>query len=235
VTDGFPSALFSERRDKEGILMQVLVWTVFLAGALAARYFFGLQGRLFYFVFVLVVLALFRKPLVIGLTHIASKFGLMKSTIDKMPMTIRLVRGTQIDPAAKATAAELSKAGFTDAGDWLIPPMPKIRLTLMVHPADNFLAAIETASSIGAQANVHTLYADGSVVTFTNSRLPAPKAQRPGATNVRVPGASVEALLAKARSERRRDGIDSVTPEQAPAIYERLYADITRFRKALGA
>lgn len=214
--------------------MQILIWVVFLGGALASRYFFGLEGRLFYSVVVLLAIALFRRQLVIGLTHVASKFGLMKATIDKMPMTITLVRGT-VDAAAGPVAAQLAKAGFVDAGAWTIPPMPKIRLALMVDPANNFLAAIETASSIGAQVNVHTLYADGSVMTFTNSRLPAPKAQRPGMTNVRVPGASVDALLAKARAGRRRDGISTVTVDDAPRIYERLYAESIKFRKQQGA
>lgn len=214
--------------------MQILIWAVFIAGAFASRYFFGLEGRLFYSVVVLLAIVLFRRQLVIGLTHLASKFGLMKATIDKMPMAIRLVKGT-IDAAAEPSAAELSKAGFVDAGAWIIPPMPKIRLALMIHPADSFLAAIETASSIGAQVNIHTLYADGSVMTFTNSRLPAAKAQRPGMTNVRVPGASVDTLLARARTGRRRDGISAVTVDDAPRIYERLYADSIKFRKQQGA
>ncbi len=214
--------------------MQILIWAVFIAGAFASRYFFGLEGRLFYSVVVLLAIVLFRRQLVIGLTHLASKFGLMKATIDKMPMAIRLVKGA-IDAAAEPSAAELSKAGFVDAGAWIIPPMPKIRLALMIHPADSFLAAIETASSIGAQVNIHTLYADGSVMTFTNSRLPAPKAQRPGMTNVRVPGASVDTLLARARTGRRRDGISAVTVDDAPRIYERLYADSIKFRKQQGA
>ena len=215
--------------------MQVLIWVVFLAGAFASRYFFGLEGRFFYSVVVLLAIVLFRNQLVIGLTHVASKFGLMKATIDKMPMTIKLVRGTAIDPAAGTTAADLSKAGFTDAGAWIIPPMPKIRLALMVHLADNFLAAIETASSIGAQVNVHTLYANGNVMTFTNSKLPAPRVQRPGVVSVRMPGASVDALLAKARTARRRDGISAVTVHDAPGVYERLYAESIKFRKERGA
>ncbi|HSE11226.1 MAG TPA: hypothetical protein VLB69_01210 [Rudaea sp.] len=214
--------------------MQILIWAVFVAGAFASRYFFGLEGRLFYSVVVLLAIVLFRRQLVIGLTQLASKFGLMKATIDKMPMTIRLVEGA-IDPAAGPSAAELSKAGFVDAGAWIIPPLPKIRLALMIHPVDSFLAAIETASSIGAQVNVHTLYADGSVMTFTNSRLPAPKAQRPGMTNLRVPGAPVDALLARARTGRRRDGISAVTVDDAPRVYERLYADSIKFRKQRGA
>ena len=215
--------------------MPRLIWIVFLLGAFAARYYFGLQGRIVYAIVIFVVVMLFRRPLTIGLTHLASKLGLMKETIDKMPLTIRLVRAKAMDAGARQLAAELSAVGFVDAGAWDIPPMPKIKLALMVNPVENFLAAIETASAFGAQANVHTLYSDGSVTTYTNSELPAPKAQRPGATSVRLPGASVATLVLKARKERRRDGITPVSAEDAPRIYERLYAESIRFRKMQGA
>lgn len=215
--------------------MRVLIWGVFLAGAVASRYLFGGQGRLVYAVLVLVTILLFRRQLAIALTHLASKLGLMKATIDKMPASITLARAAAVDETAQPVAAELAAAGFSDAGAWDIPPMPKIKLALMVHRTENFLAAIETASSIGAQVNIHTLYSDGKVMTFTNSKLPSPKAQRPGQTRVRMPGAAVGALLSKARSERRRDGIRAVTVDEAPRLYERLYAESIKFRKAQGA
>jgi hypothetical protein len=215
--------------------MAVLIWAVFIAGAIASRYYFGTQGRLAYAAVVFVAILLFRRQLVIGLTHVASKFGLMKATIDKMPMSIKLTPAGALDEAAKPSAKELSAAGFVDAGAWNIPPMPKIRLALMVHPAENFLAAIETASSIGAQVNLHTLYVDGSVVTCTNSRLPAPKAQRPEQKLVRMPGVAPGPLFSRARDERRRDEISAVSVQDAPNIYERLYADSIKYRKAHGA
>ena len=215
--------------------MQLLIWAVFLAGALTFRYFFGAQGRFWYFVAVLVVIGLFRKPLVIALTHVASKFGLIKDTINRMPTTITLERAPSADAAAKPVAAELAAAGFVDAGAWNIRELPKIRLALMVHPIENFFAAIETTSAIGAQVNIHTLYPNDRITTFTNSRLPAPRAQRPGAISVRVPGSTPAALLAKARAGRRREGIESIRVEDAPSIYERLYAEAIRFRKAQGA
>lgn len=215
--------------------MRVLIWAVFIAGALASWHFFGVQGRFAYFVVVLVAIAFFRKQLTLGLTHAASKLGLMKGTIDNMPMSIRLVKAAAIDGAAKPTAAGLSAVGFVDAGAWDIYEMPKIRLALMVHPTENFLAAIETASAIGAQLNIHTLYSNGNVATFTNSRLPAPRVQRPGLTSVRMPGASPQALLSRAKAERSRFGIKAVTVEDAPRIYERLYEESIRYRKMQGA
>ena len=215
--------------------MRVLIWAVFLAGAFASQYFSGSQGRIAYMIVVLVVIVLFRRPLVIGLTHVASKLGLMKETIEQMPMSITLVKASAADEAAKPVAAALSAAGFVDAGAWDISGMPKIKLALMIHPAENFLAAIETASSIGAQLNVHTLYSNGSIATYTNSKLPAPRAQRPGMTSVRMPGASPKAVLSRARAERPRDGINAMTEEEAPRAYERLYAESIRYRKMQGA
>lgn len=214
--------------------MQVLIWAVFVSGALAARYFFGVQGRLLYLVAIAAVIALFRRQLVIGLTHVAARLGLMKQTIDRMPMTITLERAAGLEAAARTPAAELAAAGFVDAGAWNIVQLPKIGLGLMVHPRENFLAAIETASSIGAQVNIHTLYSNGDVLTCTNSRLPAPKVQRPGVTSIRMPGVAPSELLAKARSARRRDDIDAIPEKDAAPTYQRLYAESVRFRKAQG-
>ncbi len=215
--------------------MRVLIWVVFLAFAVGSRYFFGSQGSLLYFVVVFVAIVLFRRQLTIGLTHVVSKLGLMKGTIDRMPMSIRLVKAEAIDEAARPMAAALSRVGFVDAGAWNIFELPKIRLELMVHPAENFLGAIETASAIGAQLNVHTLYSNGTVTTVTNSRLPVPRAKRPGWTRVGMPGASPGAVFSRARAERLHQTISEVTAEKAPELYERLYAESILYQKTQGA
>ena len=215
--------------------MRLLIWAVFLAGAFVSWYFFGERGSFAYFIAVFLAIMLFRKRISIGLTHVVSKLGLMKGTIDRMPMSIRLVKSESMDKPARPVAAELSAAGFADAGAWDISEMPRIRLALMVHPAENFLAAIETASTIGVQVNIHTLYSNGTVLTFTNSRLLAPRAQWRAFKSVRMPGASPGAVLTRARAERLGDGISTVTPDEAPKIYERLYAESIRYRKRQGA
>lgn len=214
--------------------MQLLIWGVFLAGGFAARYFYGREGAIVYGLVVAVAIALFRKPLTIGLTHVASKVGLMKATIDKLPMSIKLARAAAMDDAARPAARELAAVGFDDAGAWDIPPMPKIKLTLMVHARENMLAAIETAEPIGAQVNLHTLYSDGRVVSYTNSRLPGPKKLPPELTYTRLPAIAPSALFEKACGSRRRDRILPMSVDEAPSIYERLYADFTRYRKTHG-
>src|SRR4051794_6367033 len=112
--------------------MRLLIWFVFLAGAIASRYWFGTQGRIVYALVVLAAIVLFRPQLTILLTHVAAKFGLLKPTIERMPGSLSLVRASTIDEAARPFANELAAQGFVDAGAWNLPPMPKIRLALMV-------------------------------------------------------------------------------------------------------
>ncbi|HSN00303.1 MAG TPA: hypothetical protein VLS52_04795 [Rudaea sp.] len=214
--------------------IQIVVWGVYVLGALASRYFFGWNGRVAYLVIVGALILLFKRQLTLWLTHVASKYGMMKATIDTMPTTIALTRVPAPDAAAQPVVAELARAGFVSAGAWDIPPMPKIKLALMVHAGENFLAAIETAPSIGAQVNLHTLYGDGTVATYTNTRLPAPRALRPQVTYTRLPGLAPTALFAQARAGRRGDGIRPMSADDAPRIYEQLYADSIRYRKEKG-
>src|SRR5262249_49419739 len=109
---GLPAAVI--RGNQQGDAMQILIWAVFLAGALASRYFFGLEGRFWYFIAVLLVILLFRRPLTIALTRVASKLGLMKATIDQMPESITLVKTFASDAEAAPVAADLERAGFVD-------------------------------------------------------------------------------------------------------------------------
>lgn len=214
--------------------MPALIWIFFIGTTLLVRWQFGSNGMLAYSVFWVVAIALFRRRLTIALTHLASKWGLTKATIDRMPGQIDLRKARAADPEAVPLLRELSRAGFADAGAWDIVELPRIRLALMVHRGDQFVAAIESASSIGAQLNLHTLYTDGKVESFTNSQLPGPPVLPAGFTIVRAPGLSADALLRKARGERRRDGIRPVGIEQAPEVYAWLYAEAMQARKARG-
>jgi len=215
--------------------MPTLIWIFFIASTLLVRWQFGANGMLVWSAAWVVAVALFRRQMSIGLTHLASKWGLTKSTVAAMPSTIDLRRARAADAEADPVLRELSRFGFSDAGAWDILELPRIKLSLMVHRSEYFVAAIESASSIGSQLNLHTLYADGKVESFTNSKLPGPPVLPPGITYVRAPGLSASALLAKARNERRRDGIRPVDIEDAPGIYARLYAEGMKIRKAHGS
>lgn len=214
--------------------IRYLLWSVFVGGFFTALYF-GRHALLAYCATVVIAIALFRRPLVIWLTHLASKLGLMRGTISRMPVAIHLVRAPQPAEAALPTLEALAGNGFLDAGAWDIVELPGIKVALLVRPAESLLAAVETASSIGAQLNLHTLYPDGRVVTFTNSELPASKVQRPNVTQTRVPRASAETLLECARQQRPGRPFAPVSVAEAPRVYEQLYADEIRFRKERGA
>ena len=214
--------------------MRLLIWAAFIAGVIAAGFLGGETGAFIYFVAVLLVIAFFRRPLVLALTRLASRLGLMRGTIEAMPPAIVLTRAPGPADAARPILAALAASSFAEAGAWNIAEMPKIHVALMVQREEGMLAAVESASPIGAHVNLHTLYPDGLVVTFTNSELPAPKLLRPNARRTQLPHCSPDALVARARTERPKTPFRALSVEEAPRVYEQLYADEIRFRKAMG-
>lgn len=214
--------------------MRLLIWVVFIAGIIAAQLVGGANARWIYYAAVLLVITLFRRSLVLALTGLSSRLGLMRGTIERMPSEIHLVAGAAPADAARPILSALAGRGFVDAGSWGILEMPKIHVDLMVHPVEGLLAAVESASPIGAHVNLHTLYSDGQVVSFTNTELPPPKFNRPGVTRTRAPRCDPAALVAQALSQRPKTQFFPVSAADAPRIYERLYADEIRFRKEKG-
>lgn len=214
--------------------MRLLIWAIFIAGVVAAGVLGGETGAFTYFLAVLFVIVFFRRPLVLALTRLSSQLGLMRGTIERMPPAIALTRAAGPAEAARPILAALSASNFADAGAWNIAEMPKIQVSLMVQREEGMLAAVESASPVGAHVNLHTLYPDGLVVTFTNTALPAPRLLRPNVQRTRLPGCSPDALIVRARAERPKTPFRPLTVEEAPRVYERLYADEIRFRKAMG-
>lgn len=215
--------------------MRGLIWMMFIAGVIAAGFLGGETAAIIYLAAVFLVIVFFRRPLVLALTGLASRLGLMRGTIERMPARIHLTRAQGHADAARPILAALAASSFADAGAWNITEMPKIRLSLMVQREEGMLAAVESASPIGAHVNLHTLYPDGLVVTFTNSERPAPKTLRPHVQRTQVPRCSPDALVVRARSQRPKMPLRPLTVEEAPRLYEQLYADETRFRKETGA
>ena len=214
--------------------MRLLIWAVFIAGVVAAGVLGGKAGAFAYFVAILFVIAVFRRPLVLALTRLNSRLGLMRGTIKAMPAAINLTRASGPTDAARPILAALAASNFADAGAWNIAQMPQIQVSLMVQREEGMLAAVESASPIGAHVNVHTLYPDGRVATFTNSELPMPPTARPNVERTQLPRCSPDALVVRARADRPKIPFRPLTVEEAPRVYERLYADEIRFRKAMG-
>jgi hypothetical protein len=211
-----------------------LIWIVFLGGMMVSLFYGGPRGKMIYLVAVGVILAVFRRPLVLGLTHLAAHLGFTRKMIQQMPSAIRLVRAEQPTEAARPILDALAACQFIDAGSYTIEELPKIRVSLMVQPEQGLLAAVESASSIGAHVNLHTLYRDGQVVTFTNSKLPSSRLP-PNISCTRLPGTSPAALVTRARNQRPNASIRQISVEEAPHLYEQLYTDCVQFQKAASA
>jgi len=202
---------------------------VIVAGLLGGR-----KALTIYLVTGFLVLTLFRRPLVLALTRLATQLGLMRGTIDRMPSAIHLTRASGPTDAARPILATLAASNFVDAGAWNIAEMPKIEVALMVQREEGMLAAVESAAPVGAHVNLHTLYPDGLVVSFTNSELPSPRALRPNAQRTQVPRCSPDALVTRARAQRPKTPFRPLSVEEAPRLYEQLYADEIQFRKTAG-
>lgn len=215
-------------------MLRALIWGIFFAGLTAVVFLGGEIATTVYLVAVFLAIVLFRRTLVLALTHLASQLGLMHGTIERMPSAIHLTRAPAPSDAARPILAALAANNFVDAGAWSITEMPKIQVSLMVQRVEGMLAAVESASPIGAHVNLHTLYPDGLVVSFTNTELPAAKVLRPNAQRTQVPRCPPDALVARARRERPATPFRPLSAEEAPRLYEQLYADETRFRKSIG-
>jgi hypothetical protein len=214
--------------------VRLLIWALFIAGVIAAGVLGGEAGAFLYFLAVLCVIVFFRRPLVLVLTRLSSQLGLMRGTIERMPPAIVLTRADGPAEAARPILAALSASNFADAGAWNIVQMPKIQVALMVQREEGILAAVESASPIGAHVNLHTLYPDGLVVSFTNTELPVAEIQRPNVRRTQLPRCSPDALVVRARAERPKTPFRPLSVEDAPRVYEQLYADEIQFRKAMG-
>ncbi len=214
--------------------MRTLIWAVYVGGLIVVGVLGGRRAMSVYLVTGFLVITLFRRPLVLALTRLASRLGMMRETIDRMPSAIHLTRASGPAEAARPILAALAASNFVDAGAWNIAEMPKIHLALMVQREEGILAAVESASPIGAHVNLHTLYPDGLVASFTNSELPSPRALRPNVQRTQVPRCSPDALVVRARAERPKTPFRPLSIEEAPRVYEQLYADEIRFRKTTG-
>jgi len=211
--------------------MRQLIWGVYIIGLFVAIHFWGTSGRVFFCAGVFLVITLFRRRLVLALTRLSSKLGLIGATIDRMPAAIHLSRAAGPTEAATPILTALAACKFVDAGAWDIAELPKIKVALMVLPEDGMFAAVESASPIGAQVNIHTIYPDGTVFSVTNSELPAPPATRPNVTRQRFPRCAPAELVKQTRANRPAHGFRPISAAEAPRVYEELYAEEIRFRK----
>src|ERR1700694_4607606 len=117
-----------------GRQMQLIIWIISLGGMVFTVLHWGQAGQFIYFGSVALIIALFRRPLVLALTQVASRFGLMREVIERMPFAIHLAPVQGPTDAARPILNALLACKFVDAGAWKIGEMPKIEVSLMVQP-----------------------------------------------------------------------------------------------------
>ena len=96
--------------------MRQLIWGVYIIGLFVAIHFWGTSGRVFFCAGVFLVITLFRRRLVLALTRLSSKLGLIGATIDRMPAAIHLSRAAGPTEAATPILTALAACKFVDAG-----------------------------------------------------------------------------------------------------------------------
>jgi len=151
-----------------------------------------------------------------------------------MSSAIHLIAAARPTEAARPLLAGLAACKFTDAGNWDIEEIPKIKVSLMVKPDDGLFAVVESASSIGAQVNIHTLYSDGRLFSVTNSELPAPRSLPANITRKQLPRCAPAELAKVVRAMQAGPDFRSISAVEAPRVYEYLYAEAIRVRKETG-
>jgi len=145
---------------------------------------------------------------------------------------------TGVDPwndraAAGRLVRGFERQGFRSGGTFLIDEMPETFVQLFVHPDENLIGVAYEHPQAGHWADVVEYRTDGTGTTWTS----APETgldPRPGHTQIREPGASVDRLVARARSERGPGPAQSFHPSELAALVERAYAEESAWRKSRG-
>ena len=125
---------------------------------------------------------------------------------------------------------ELLAEGFSDAGSFAIDRMPGAFVRMMTGPGFDATAAVCDHPRIGAWVDITALYEDGRVVTATTvpkTGMPSPGWSR----TFRFPGEPVAKLYSELLGRRPKDGIRTVSAEEAPREFEKAYFKSTAWLK----
>jgi len=134
--------------------------------------------------------------------------------------------------AAQAAARPLLARGFEDAGVYRAESTPGLVFRLFVREEDALRAAYYEHPKAGRWTEIFIRHSDGGSATFTV--LPDHGlAPRPGHSVVRVPGAPVEALIARAVAAAPRPS-RAARVETVAREFEDDYAEGMAWRKARG-
>jgi hypothetical protein len=160
-----------------------------------------------------------------------------RRSLAKQPDEIHLVDGgpqSWRDPgAAEALGRPLLELGYEPAGTFTITEMPEVALRLLVHLREGVTAVIYEHPKAGMWAEMVCIHQDGSAFSVS-SGLDRGLAQRPERPVVHLPGTAPAVLhlrLLALRPPKERVPLDAA---EAPARFERAFADGMAWRKQQG-
>lgn len=153
------------------------------------------------------------------------------------PDTIHLEpggEGTWADAATRdRLTSELTSLGFANAGTFVIPELPPVRLRLLANGAESLMAAITEHPKRGVWFELACRCTDGTSMTW--STTPATGLDpRPGHPVHHLPHVSVGAVFKVALRERPTQPLQPVSTMSVGATFEQAWAESIAWRKAHG-
>lgn len=125
---------------------------------------------------------------------------------------------------------QLSAAGFTAAGVFMVREMPELTLGLYANAAEHAYAMVYDHPRSGFWAEFVTRYEDGSIADFTT--LEPMEVDLPeGSVHVSAPQLSLTDLWKKMLAERPNKTMRTCSPARAAQDFERGYAESVAYHR----
>jgi hypothetical protein len=135
--------------------------------------------------------------------------------------------------AVRAIVGPLTARGFVDVGVHAVREMPGLLIQMLASPKDGFYAAVYEHPQAGVWFDLFSRFQDGTSITFTTAR-PTGLDPRPGHPSVNLTGVGPTQVLDKALTDRPRQWLQAVSPDQAVSTFEKAYAESAAYRKQAG-
>ena len=131
----------------------------------------------------------------------------------------------------RAASAPLTAQGFGRGGSYAVAGRPGLHVRLMVHRGESLMAAIHDHDAAGVWVEITSRFLEGGQITHTTLDGQGLE-PRPGHIVIRMPGASTEELLQRAREDRSSQHLHRVRARDASARYEQTYETWIAWQKS---
>jgi hypothetical protein len=185
---------------------------------------------------VVLLLLVFRRPLVVLLAKTIFKGALKGHALSSVPERVHLYECETAEwrdaAGAEALSSALEGEGFRRVGDFTIPEMTGLRLRLLLR-ADSVYANLHEHDKVGLWVEVAARLGDDSACVATTLR-PTGLDPPPWVARTSLPGATVPALLRALESLRRGRAVAPLAAGTIVALWEEAYARSAAWRKGKG-